>query len=1109
MGYFIYPAGTPNHTATLEARLDSITSPPYIATGLAIEWRKNGVTVKSGTTDDADAIRINTGDLSDYGFNAADTGAVVDFIIDGTTFSNPVILSNTPPDATSISVTVDAYGRSPREPIITWTYSDADADKQYAYRIKLGTTIGGSDIYDSGFIYGNPGDANQDLSVDQNDIEFVNGRIGLTYLDPSWDPKADLNKDGVVDSSDLAIVSQFIGNEYSSAAGQAYSHQLPTMSYGQVFYWTLEITDGAKTDPIALDFPEPSRVVVTKQGSGIVNSLPVASNLLVNGLTSPVAIQTLSPTFSWDYSDVDGQPQQAFRIIVANDSGFFDVLWDSGFQTGNQTSIKYNFNNTGTTIPSHSVVYVSLQLKDTWDSSAAIYSNMSLSSDPQIIVCTVNDRVNPLNLKTQTPVFTWQYTDIDLDPLYKYDIRVADNNTDLGTDSFIGNVWHPGPIITPEAYQTTFDFDGNAFGSCYFPKLLQPSTIYYFQLKVYDAQGGESEWYSGRFRLNSPPTATNLAVLPVQPFNNDDLEASYSFVDDPGEFESNKTEIKWYKNGTEVISLRNQKIVPSSMTTPGDSWFFTLRPNDGVDYGDLYTSPIVSVVNRPPQVTVFGITPVTPRTGDDLKASWITSDPDDDNVSVSIQWFRNGTEVPSLSNSPIVPSGFTQAGDEWFFTVVPNDGYDDGALGISDPVTIDNTKPELLAILVDGQVLPQQLSDPNPKISWRFFDLDGDGQKAYHVLIGTKPLKVTRSAASGSEGLAFVGVGDGILSTAASDSEVVTGNEIVDTGPIISSDQFYQYKTTDFRPVIALGPANVERYFNYGLETDLATMGLSMGKSVGDVSFKFPGEPGIYESEIEYLASKTKRSTYRLIVDGVPVDEFTSDLGNGPIKRTFKPTRLETDSRIVVVGMANDLGARAEFKRLVCEPLSIFELKASTMVLSGYSAQDDGSIKLAGLAGTASMPFGFPSGTYDVEFYYVTESSGNPMAALSIGGSSVLSFTYESQAKVRVKVAQGISISTGSTIKITGSKNGNASARVQKIVFKPSQIQRSGASLEDGMAYYVSVRVMDGEDWSDWYSTKFFTDGSAWVSNVSNSRGWTIEARFRVIPLVAQGNVSG
>ena len=64
-------------------------------------------------------------------------------------------------------------------------------------------------------------------------------------------------------------------------------------------------------------------------GQFTLNQLPQVENLRVNGEVNPTNLTDNSPTFTWGYSDGDGDPQTHYRVRVGTRPGENDI-WDSG-----------------------------------------------------------------------------------------------------------------------------------------------------------------------------------------------------------------------------------------------------------------------------------------------------------------------------------------------------------------------------------------------------------------------------------------------------------------------------------------------------------------------------------------------------------------------------------------------------------------------------------------------------------------------------------------------------------------------------------------------------------------------------------------------------------
>jgi hypothetical protein len=735
-------------------------------------------------------------------------------------------------------------------------------------------------------------------------------------------------------------------------------------------------------------------------------------------------------------------------------------------------------------------------------------------SAPVIVAIAVEGRTNPRNLLTQTPRFTWSATTPN-GALTGFELRVSESSAAWGTDGFVGEVWNTGPYLTPAPYEAVFGFDGRAFPGCFDPKYLEatnPGPIprdmprsnpvpvtYYFQLQVQDSIA-KSDWAVGFFMMDSPPTAINLRIVPPVPFHSQDLEGLWDFVSNEGGAPGALTRIQWFRNGVAVPSLANQLTVPSSLLVPGDQWYFTVEPSDGVLYGALATSPTVTVQNRPPQASALAISPATPRTADNLEAIFAVSDPDNDSVQATIRWYRNGSEQSQLRNAKVVPGSFVRKGDSWYFTVLPTDGFVNGtgSLATSPVVTVQATPPKVLAMRVENKILPLNVKSANPKFSWTYQDVDAQPQQQYQFAIGTQPLRTGLGGAQGA--LAGTSVSNGIVSTASSATPVTVGDDVFDSGVVGSSSSSFQYATSDFVPGVALGVGDFVPTSTYGVAPGGQFIALAPGQSSGAVSARFPGAAGLYDVSLSYDLDPTRRSTYAVLVNGVQVGQFTSGFGSGPATYQFPAAGVPQGATITVSGASADVGAPAEFSGLGFAPVVKFEIEAADFQsLSGYVPDGNGGIKLAGLAGSASTPFPFPSGTYDVELEYTTETTGNPTLSLSVNAMTILAFAYEAGAATRTRFVQGVAISSGDAIKVLGTRNAGAQARVSSVTFRPTVTAQTGAALRPGFRYYGSVRVFDGDNWSDWFTTAFSMDGFAW-SSVSNSTGWTIEARMSVQP---------
>jgi hypothetical protein len=811
-----------------------------------------------------------------------------------------------------------------------------------------------------------------------------------------------------------------------------------------------------------------------------------------------VTIDEKTPLISWTYGDPSGQPQEKFRVIVRRGPEFNEeILWDTGLIAGTQTQVRYGFDGNAKALPPHETLQLIIQASDGQDTGTSEVKEFVLSSKPEILIVTVDNRLNPINLQsTQQPVFRWQYEDIEEDALISYEIRVGDSSIDLGTDAFPGNIWRTEERIRPNPHESTFDDDESAFPGCIFPKALIAGVTYFFQLRVSD-DNDVSDWATGFFRLNNAPSAENLQILPVTPFGNDDLEATFDFIDD--EPEGARTEIKWYKDNVELVELRNSKIIPGSQVKSGDNWFFTVRPHDGIEFGELVVSPRVGVLNDPPLVSILGIDPSLPKGGETLEAKFVVADKNQDEVTLKVRWFRNEIEQPALRNSLTVPSSFTEVGDEWFFEMQGDDGVAESQIKRSLPVTIGNSRPRIGLLQVNGGLAPTGIEGQSPTVSWIFDDFDGQSQAAYQVMIGTKPPRTDKPTLDGSGFLPPSADVNGII-LVLEDSDGTQGNDVLDTGIIQSSQEFHQRQGVDSRVPFPMGPVNSTRYVNYTLDNDLITTVLPPGPNDGEAFFEFPGDTGTYELTLEFVGEEGRQSTYRLVVDGIAIDEFTSEPRAGLRTKAFKSTRVLKGSQVSIVGVSASSLGRAPFRRIISTPVLSFEIPATQLDLSGYEDAGDGTVGLVGSTGFARAGFPFASGKYDVEIHYVTETTGNPTASFQKNGSELDGWTFESGSRERIRLVEDVDLSTGDLLRVFSTRDGGASAKIAKLVFVPL-LSGGTTRLLPGFTYFASVRVNDGSEWSPWNITRFTMSGSSWNELVDNEAGWTLEVSARVFPV--------
>ncbi|MHA2332892.1 MAG: DUF2341 domain-containing protein [Candidatus Hodarchaeales archaeon] len=270
--------------------------------------------------------------------------------------------------------------------------------------------------------------------------------------------------------------------------------------------------------------------------------------------------------------------------------------------------------------------------------------------------------------------------------------------------------------------------------------VLAPGQIY-FTIIVNDTGGNNftsTEHNSIVPSFNNVPIAGNLTLsrdqatilLPV--YSNSTLYLDYDYYDEDSDNETG-TEIHWYKNGVLQSIHDDLATIAASNLFDGDQWNATVRPNDGIEFGDLVVSPLITIQNTAPEVTTVDVTPGSPGTSTNLTATYIYFDIDGDVENVDnreIEWFKNGqsTGLTTLT----IDSSNTAKGENWSFKIRVHDGIQYSIWYQSANVTIVNTAPTTTSLNI---VNAGNLRTTDDLIAnWTFSDADGDSQVAYYIL---------------------------------------------------------------------------------------------------------------------------------------------------------------------------------------------------------------------------------------------------------------------------------------------------------------------------------------------------------------------------------------
>tara|TARA_B100000287_G_scaffold104019_2_gene96254 strand:+ start:1369 stop:3138 length:1770 start_codon:yes stop_codon:yes gene_type:complete len=227
---------------------------------------------------------------------------------------------------------------------------------------------------------------------------------------------------------------------------------------------------------------------------------------------------------------------------------------------------------------------------------------------------------------------------------------------------------------------------------------------------------------------NLPPVISNIQITPANPTSSDSLQLSYDYEDDNNEVDSSS--ISWFKNGVldsqgTISNSADILFIDYSKTERDDVWSVQIMPNDGENSGTIVNAEVV-ILNSKPLASNLSIIPSGPSQNDDLTASWDEFDEDGDVLTSAIKWYNNGTHQTELDGVTTVSSSFTKENEEWFFSIILNDSFEENIQN-STKVTLNliNDIPTLENLQIEN-INPT--TDLNLSAAWDFLDGDGDEQ---------------------------------------------------------------------------------------------------------------------------------------------------------------------------------------------------------------------------------------------------------------------------------------------------------------------------------------------------------------------------------------------
>ncbi|MHA2030827.1 MAG: hypothetical protein ACW99Q_15720 [Candidatus Kariarchaeaceae archaeon] len=383
-----------------------------------------------------------------------------------------------------------------------------------------------------------------DFSLTQNPYTTTNILVSWIFSDVDGDSEnSTINltwyKDGV-------IVSSYNNKTQVNSSDT---------SKNQVWYFLLQVFDG---EEFSTTYNSSQLGIFTT----VINSTPEATNLRFEN-PSPLTNDNLIA--NWTFSDIDNDLESPGWEIYWYKSNVLQVNLN-GSQTVSSGNTAKNqiwyFELRVYDGENYSILYQSPNIQIL--NSAPTITNISITSGPRT---------------TDELVASWLFLDVDGD-----------------TPSIILNItWYKdGVHQSSHGNSTSVPSSATSKGE-----------IWHYLLQVHDGSVFSDTYNSSDsgasvLILNTIPSVSIYSITNQEPKTNDDLIASWVFVDVDGDSESVVFNLTWYKNNQYMASFDNLTTLPSTATLKGELWHFVIQVYDGEDFSLSYSSSQVMILNTAP-----------------------------------------------------------------------------------------------------------------------------------------------------------------------------------------------------------------------------------------------------------------------------------------------------------------------------------------------------------------------------------------------------------------------------------------------------------------------------------------------------------------------------
>jgi len=408
--------------------------------------------------------------------------------------------------------------------------------------------------------------------------------------------------------------------------------------------WSVEVTPSDGQD---------SGTMVSAGPVIVGNALPQAQNVQLTP-TSPDETSALSA--SYQYSDPDQDSESGTSIVWYLDGIRVAELDDSSTVSSLMTR-------------SGDQWHFAVTPHDGDDSGSEVQSNM-------VVIGSSNNAptVSSALIAPNSPA-----TDADLDAIWTFtDTDNGDTQLDFQIE------WHRDGVHV-QGYDDVDPLPHAATSK---------GQIWHYTVTVSDGIDWSTPTSSQSVTIvNTAPIATDVRLSPDTPTSSDNLEIFANYSDLDSDAESSPT-IRWYRDGQLQSQFTNNLTISYSETNRGEIWMAKYVPNDGTSMGSEAQSSTVTIGNSLATVSSISLTENSNALSPlDLILGGLPYDEDGDQITLNIEWMRDGFHIEALDNATSVPIEWLGVGQSWTASLELYDGFAVSPRTTSGDVVIVNLMP--------------------------------------------------------------------------------------------------------------------------------------------------------------------------------------------------------------------------------------------------------------------------------------------------------------------------------------------------------------------------------------------------------------------------------